>query len=170
MVASFAGRPLAAWGGGCRSTAPTLPSPSLTSTTSTTIATPVRGSHAPPLRSVPSRRTPLIVVNVADHGRWRRHEGVWGVAIRGVEEEVPCRCTHSLGSDPTLGGRRGGEERCDISGVTWQKTSGWGMRRRRCSATRAMATTTMASGKGGGRGGGGHRGKKVKKFVERSSS
>ncbi len=41
----------------------------------------------PPLRSVPSRRTPLVVVDDADRGRRRWHEGVWGVVIRVVEEE-----------------------------------------------------------------------------------
>ncbi len=41
----------------------------------------------PPLRSVPSRQTPLIVVNVANRGRRRRHEGIGGVVVRVVEEE-----------------------------------------------------------------------------------
>jgi hypothetical protein len=30
---------------------------------------------------------PLVVVNVADRGQWRRHKGIWGVVVCGVEEE-----------------------------------------------------------------------------------
>ncbi len=41
----------------------------------------------PPLRSFPSRRTPLVVVNVSDRGRRRWHKGVRGVGVRVVEED-----------------------------------------------------------------------------------
>ncbi len=41
----------------------------------------------PPVRSVPSRRTLLAVVDVAYHGRRRRHEGIRGVVVRMVVEE-----------------------------------------------------------------------------------
>jgi hypothetical protein len=86
------------------------------------------------------------------YGRWRWHEGVRGMVVRGVEEEVSCCCTHLAGSDPTRGGRWGEKERRDIGGITWQKTSGWGMRRRRHCTARAMATTTTALGEWGGEG------------------
>jgi hypothetical protein len=95
----------------------------------------------PPVRPVParrtplvvvlSRRTPLVVVDVADRGRRRRHEGVWGVVVRVVEEEGPRDCTHSSGSDSTRGGRWGEKEWRDVGGITWQTLSGWGRRRRR---------------------------------------
>ncbi len=35
------------------------------------------GASCPPLRSVPSRQTPLVVVDVADRCRRRRHEGIF---------------------------------------------------------------------------------------------
>ncbi len=85
----------------------------------------------PPLWFVPSRRTPLLVVDVADRGRRREQEGVRGVVVRVVEEEGPRRCTHSSGSDPTRVGRWGEEEWRDVGGITWQTSSGWGRRRRR---------------------------------------
>ncbi len=66
-----------------------------------------------------------------------------------MKEEVPHRCTHLSGSDPTWGERWGEEEQRDVGGITWQKMLGWGMRRRRRCATRATAMTTMASGEGG---------------------
>ncbi len=83
---------------------PMPPPPSSMMTRSTMINAAVGGHHAPPLQSFPSRRTPLVVVNVANCGQWRQHEDVWGVVGRGVEEEGPCRCTHLSGSDPTRGG------------------------------------------------------------------
>jgi hypothetical protein len=73
-----------AWGGGHQSSAPTPPS---STATTRRIAAAAVGRHAPPLRSVLSRRMPLVVVDVADHGQRRRHEGVWGVVVRVVEEE-----------------------------------------------------------------------------------
>jgi hypothetical protein len=55
VATSSAGRPLAAWGRGCRSTAPMPLPPSLMTTTSTTIANAVGGRHAlpPPVHPVP---------------------------------------------------------------------------------------------------------------------
>ncbi len=87
MVAtSSVGRPSAAWGIGHRSSAPSPPPPS-SMTTMTTIAATVGGRRAPPLRSVLSRRMPLVIVDVANRGRRWRHGGIWGVVIRVVEEE-----------------------------------------------------------------------------------
>jgi arsenite-transporting ATPase len=86
----------------------------------TTIAAAVGGRHAPHLRSFPSRRTLLVVVNVVDRDRWRRHKGVRDVVARGVEEKGPRRCTHSSGSNPTRGGRWREEEQRDGGGITWQ--------------------------------------------------
>jgi hypothetical protein len=106
----------------------------------------------PHLQYVPSHRMPLVVVDVADRGRWRRHEGVRGMVVRVVEEEGPHCCTHLSGSDPTQGGQWGEEEQRDVGGITWQKMSGWERRRRRRCTTRAMATTTTATGEGGGEG------------------
>ncbi len=115
--------------------------------TTTTIAAAVGGCRAPPLRSVPSCRTPspqtlLVIVDVADRGRRRWHEGIWGVVVRMVEEEGQRCCTHSSGSDPTRGGRWGGKR----SGVTLVGLRG---RHRQAGegggggAARAMAMTTM---------------------------
>jgi hypothetical protein len=73
---------------------------------------------------------PLVVVNAANRGRWRQHEGVRGMIVRVVEEEGPRCCTHSC-SDPTRGGRWGEEEWRDVGGITWQTSSGWGRRRKR---------------------------------------
>ncbi len=44
-------------------------------------------SCPPPLWSIPSRRTPLVVVDVTDRSRWQQHGGVRGVVIRVVEEK-----------------------------------------------------------------------------------
>ncbi len=42
-----------------------------------------------PIQSVPSRQTPLVVINVANHGRRQRLESVWGMVVHvGEEEEV----------------------------------------------------------------------------------
>ncbi len=41
----------------------------------------------PSLRSILSRWTPLVVVDVTDRGQQRRHEGVWGVVVHVVVEE-----------------------------------------------------------------------------------
>ncbi len=130
--------------------APMPPPPSLTTTTSTTIAAMVGGHHAP-LWSVPSRWMLLVIVDVTDHGRWR-HKGVWGVVECEVEEECPCHCIHSSGSDPTWGGRWGEEEQHDIGGIMWLKMLGWGRKRRRRCAARVTAMTKKASGEGGGEG------------------
>ncbi len=67
VATSSTGHPLAAWGIGHRSLAPMLP-PLSSRRTMTTIAATVRGHRAPPLRSVPSRRTQLVIVNVANRG------------------------------------------------------------------------------------------------------
>ncbi len=66
--------------------APTPPPPSSMMTTPIITAV-VGGCCASPLRSIPSRQTPLIIVDVADRGQWRRHEGVRGVVICMVEKE-----------------------------------------------------------------------------------
>ncbi len=79
---SFGG--MGAWGIGHQSLAPTPPLPSSTKLT-TTIAAVVGGRHAPPLRSIPSRQTPLVIVDVPDHGQRWWHKGVWGVVIRVVD-------------------------------------------------------------------------------------
>jgi hypothetical protein len=68
VATSSAGRPSVAWGIGRRSSAPTLPPPSSMTMTMMTIAVAVGGASCPPLRSVPSFRTPLVVVDVADRG------------------------------------------------------------------------------------------------------
>jgi hypothetical protein len=53
------------------------------------------GRHAPP---------PLVHPVLPDAACCHYHKGVWGVVIRGVEEEGPHRCNHLSGSDPTRGG------------------------------------------------------------------
>ncbi len=77
-----------------------------------------------PLVVVPSRQTPLVIVDVADRGQRRRHEGVRGVVIHVVEEEEWRCCTHSSGSDPIRGGQWGEEEWRDVGIVTQQTLSG----------------------------------------------
>jgi hypothetical protein len=62
------------------------------------------GVSCPLFRFVPTRRTLLVIVNVADRGQRQRHNGVWSVVVRVVEEEGPSHCTHLSGSDPTGGG------------------------------------------------------------------
>ncbi len=91
--------------------APTPPPPS-SMTTMTTIAAAVGGRRAPPLRSVPSRRTPLVIVDVTDRGQPRRHEGVWSVVVRVVEEEEVGTVVHvhQVSIHPRVdgGGKRSG--------------------------------------------------------------
>ncbi len=41
----------------------------------------------PPLRSIPSCRMSLVVIDVSDRGRQRRHGGIRGVGVRVVEED-----------------------------------------------------------------------------------
>jgi hypothetical protein len=67
VTMSSAGRPLATWGIGHRSLAPTPP-PLSSTTTTTMIAAAMGGASCPPLRSIPSHLTPLVVADVTDHG------------------------------------------------------------------------------------------------------
>jgi hypothetical protein len=66
----------------------------------------------PPVRSIPSFRTPLVIANVTNHGRRRRHEGIQGVVKRVVEEEevhtvvLICQVLTQPGVDD--GGKRSG--------------------------------------------------------------
>jgi hypothetical protein len=81
MVATpSAGRPLAAWGRGCRLRAPTPPPPSSTTMTLTTIAEAVGGYHAPP-PSGPSRparrRSSLPMSRTLVYGGGMRAFGAW---------------------------------------------------------------------------------------------
>jgi hypothetical protein len=126
----------------------------------------VGGGHAPPLRSIPSRRPPLVIVDVANRGQWRRHEGIRGGVVHVVEEEGPHRCTHLSGSDPTWDGQWGEEERRDVGWIMRQITSGWGRRRRRPhegngNDDNGYRGRGERGGDGGGawRGGGGRRGR-----------
>jgi hypothetical protein len=48
------------------------------------------GIVPPPVRFVPSRRTPLVIVDVTNHGQRRRHQGIQGIVICMVEEEEVC--------------------------------------------------------------------------------
>ncbi len=84
----------------------------------------------PPLRSVPSRRTPLVVVDVADRGQWWQHKGVRGVVIRMVEEEevgavvLVCKVPIHPGADD--GGKRSGVASVGLRGSQRQAEEGGG--------------------------------------------
>ncbi len=123
--------------------APTPPSPSMTTRITAAANFPVR--PVPP--DAPHQRCrycrPWLMV--AARGRLGRGR------TRGGRGGGPRCCTHSSGSDPTWCGRWGEEEQRDVGGITWQTTSGWGRRRRRrgtASATTMTTTTrtTMATG------------------------
>jgi hypothetical protein len=129
VATSSAGRPSAAWGIGHRSSDPTPLPPSSTSTT-TTIAASVGGRRAPPLRPVLSRLTPLVVVDVADRGRRRRHEVVRGVVVRVVEEEEDCAVVlvRQVPIHPGVddGGKRSGVASVGLRGSQRQAGEGGG--------------------------------------------
>ncbi len=150
VATSSAGRPSAAWGIGHRSSATTPPPPSST----TRQRLPPRWGGVvppPPVRPVPpdaARRCRCRRPRSTAAARGRSGCG----RTRGGGGGVWRRCTRSAGSDPPRGGRWGEEERSDVGGITWQSTSGWGRRRRRCYAARATAKTTTATGEGGGEG------------------
>ncbi len=58
----------------------------------------------PPLWSVLSHRTPLVVVDVTDRSQRRQHKGVWGVSVCGGGGGWSAPFYSLSGSDPTWGG------------------------------------------------------------------
>ncbi len=66
----------------------------------------------PPLRSILSRRMPLVVGDVSDRGRRQRHKGIWGVGILVVEEDkvgaIALICQVPIHPGVNDGGKRSG--------------------------------------------------------------
>ncbi len=83
-----------------------------------------------PLRSIPSRRMPLVIVDVADRGWRRRHEGVRGVVVHVVEEEevraVVLICQVRIQPGVDNGGKRSGVTSVGLRGRQCQAGEGGG--------------------------------------------
>ncbi len=161
FATSSAGRPSAAWGIGCRSSAPTPPS---LTTTTTTLAAAAGGCRAPPPPCGPfrpaGRRLSLSMSPTSVDGGGMRAFGAWSYAWwrRKVRAVVLIRqVLIQPGVDD--GGKRSDMTLAGLHGRHRQTGEGGGG-----GAARATATTTKAAGEGGkrgdgGGGGGGRRGR-----------
>jgi hypothetical protein len=96
--------------------------------TMTTIVAVAGGHCAPPLQSFPSRRTPLVVVDVSDHSRWWQHKGFWGVGVRVVEEDevgaIALVCQVPILPEVDDGGKRSGVTLVGLCGCQRQAGEG----------------------------------------------
>ncbi len=107
------------------------------------------GALCPPLSgpSRPAGRLSLSSMSLTVvHGGGKRDFGAWAYMWWRRMRSAPLHSFVRFRS--SQGWTMGEEEQSDVGGITWLSTSGWGRRRRRCCAMRAMTLMTTATGEG----------------------